>query len=118
MSLHLLLYDFMVNLVSATSYGCKTSPRNHPSTNLPNSSYVVFALIYSVWFSPTMLLCIIAKHLHSGLVCPKHIATEVLWFVQNPFANLRCAAMFVLPERIWQRRRVLLATQTTHSVFF
>lgn len=43
---------------------------------------MVFVLLCNVWSSPNMALCIIAKSLQFGLVCPKVIVPEVLWFPQ------------------------------------
>lgn len=40
-----------------------------------------------------MVLCIMAKQLHFGLICSKEIVPEVMWFVQIH------AAMFVFGER-------------------
>lgn len=43
-----------------------------------------------------LALCIMATHPHSGVICPKHIAPEVLWFVAQLCINLSCAVVFVL----------------------
>lgn len=55
-----------------------------------------------------LVLCIIAKHLHIELVCPKQIAPEVLWFVQN-FAN-----HFLFKEKFC----FLLATHPNETYLF
>jgi len=46
-------------------------------------------------FFPYVLLCIMTKHLHFGLVSPENIVPEVLLFVQM---TLCCAAMFCLED--------------------
>lgn len=39
----------------------------------------------TLWLSPNVVLRIMAKHFHPGLVCPR--ASEALWFVQVQFCN-------------------------------
>lgn len=34
-----------------------------------------------VWFSPHVVLCIVARWLHFVVVCPKDLIPDVLWFI-------------------------------------
>jgi len=47
-----------------------------------DSWYEVVVLKWCFWLMPNLALCIIAKHLHFALICPKDIVPEVLTFVQ------------------------------------
>ena len=47
------------------------------ATTMFDSWYEVLVLICCVWVPPNVLLCVMTKHLHFGLIVP-----EVLWFVQ------------------------------------
>ncbi|MEE6527760.1 hypothetical protein FKM82_029362 [Ascaphus truei] len=77
----------------------KTSPNHHPSTTVLDSWYEVFVLICCVWFSPNVALCIMTKHLHFGLVCPKDIVPEVLWFVQMQLCKHKPCCHFLFREK-------------------
>ena len=61
-----------------------------------DSWYEAFVLICCVWFSPNVLLCVMTKHLHFGLVSPKDIVPEVLWSVQMQLCitKLCCHVLF------------------------
>jgi len=53
--------------------------------------------ICCIWFSSNVALCIMAKHLHFGLVCPNNI---VLWFVQMQLCKpIRGFLMITLPKK-------------------
>ncbi|MEE6509716.1 hypothetical protein FKM82_027428 [Ascaphus truei] len=81
------------------SYGCKTSPNHHPSITMLDSWYEVFVLICCVWFLPSVALCIVAKHLHFGLICRKDIVPEVLWFVQMQLCKPKPCCHVLLREK-------------------
>lgn len=50
-----------------------------------------FVQISCVWLSPIVILNIMARHLHFGLVCPKDNKPEVLRFVQkNLYVSKLC----------------------------
>lgn len=65
-------------------------------------------------FSPNVVLHIIVKIRHFGLVCTKDIVAEVLWFdqVQLCRPTVSCATMFGL-----ERRGFLLATLSNKGFF-
>ncbi|MEE6509708.1 hypothetical protein FKM82_027409 [Ascaphus truei] len=48
-------------------------------------------------------LCTMAKHLHFGLVCPKDIVQEVLWFVQMQLCKPKpCCHVLFREKRLSQ----------------
>ncbi|MED6269920.1 hypothetical protein CHARACLAT_004448 [Characodon lateralis] len=75
--------EFMVDRKVPRSCGCKTSPNIHSSTTVIGSWHKVFEPIFCVWFSPNVVLSIMAKHLHFGLICTKDIVPEVMCFIHR-----------------------------------
>ena len=59
----------------------KQAPIHHASTTVPDSWCEVFVLIYCIWFSANVMLCIMTKHLHFCLVCLKDIVWQDFWIV-------------------------------------
>lgn len=43
--------------------------------------FVLEVLMCCDWFSPTMALCIMTKHHHFCLICPKDVTPQVLWLI-------------------------------------
>ncbi len=62
-----------------------------------------------VRFSPNVLLCIMAKHLHFGLICSKVIVLENVWFVQMQLCKPKPCCHACLDCFFWQ------AFQTCHT---
>lgn len=87
--------EFVVNSLTAR---CPDSViTNHqPCIAVFYSWYEVFVWICSVWLKPDMALCITARHLHFGLVCPRTLFQECCGLFRSNFANFSCAAMFSL----------------------
>jgi len=65
-----------VSIYELMSFGSKTSPNHQPSTTVLDSYYVEFVVVCCVWFSPNLVLRIITKHLHFGLI----MVMYWLWF--------------------------------------
>ena len=61
-----------------------------------DSWYEVFVLVWSIFTN--FRLGINVKHLHFGLVCPKEIVPEVLWFVQVQLYNPKSCCYVVFRE--------------------
>lgn len=102
---------------SPESCGCETSGNHHPSTTVLVSWFKVLLLICRVWFLPNKALCIMARHLYSGLVCLKDIISEVLRFIQmRPCKPKLCCQILFRKKRLFSWQPV----QTSHtcSVFF
>ncbi len=78
------------------SCGYKTSPKSSP---LHQHAWLLVWGVFLIMFfrfSPNVTLCIMAKHLHFGLVCSKGIVLEVFWFVQMQLCKpkLSCHVLF------------------------
>ncbi len=59
-------------------------------------------------FSPNMLQCIIAEHLHLGLICSTVIVLEVLRVVQMQLCKLNRAAIIFLDGRSFSNKPSIL----------
>ena len=53
----------------SSSCDCKTCPNHQPSTALLSSWLELFVMLCCVWFSSNVVMYIMTKHLHFGLVC-------------------------------------------------
>lgn len=84
--------ELMVACNVQGSCGGKTSSNHHVSTIVltVSMSISVFVLIYCVWFSSNMVLCIIGKYLHFGIACLV-VVPKVLWFVKIQFCKPKAA---------------------------
>lgn len=57
----------------------KKSPSHHPSTTGPDSWYELNTYLPLDYVKEMLSLMI--KNVHLGLICPKIIVSEALWFV-------------------------------------
>lgn len=64
----------LINCKVTRSCDHKTSPNHHPSPTVLDSCYEVFVLMCCILLSLNMVLCIMTKDLHFGIVCPKGTA--------------------------------------------
>lgn len=79
---------------------CQTSPNHHHITTVVGSWYELFVLIFCMFFSPNLELCIKAEHLHFVChVCLKDIFPEVSWFVQMQLYKPKIWCHVVLVRR-------------------
>lgn len=106
----LLLEDFEIQMSPCStqwlqSSSCwKTSPNHHHGLHHNADSWCeAFLLICRVWFLPEMVLCIMAKHLHTGLVCPEDIVPLVLGFfliqLYKPKLCYRVLLLAIFPSK-------------------
>lgn len=74
----------------------QNKPKSTPFHHCVDGWYEVFVLRCYDWFSPNMMQCIMGKHLHFGLVCPKDIVPGVLLFDQMQLSKpkLCCHNLF------------------------
>lgn len=73
--------------------GVRTSPC-HDSTTMLESWCEVFALICCAWFLPDVMLCIMVRHFHFGLIYQRTAFKRFFGLFRCSFRNLSCAAVF------------------------
>lgn len=118
----LLHEEFMVDSMTVRCPGpvaTKEAPNHQPLTSMCDFWYEVFVLMCSLGFFLNVLLCIMAKHAHSALICSKDIVLEVLYeLFRCNFANLNYAAVLFSDRRGFPLASLPNMPYLSHSFLF